>query len=334
MKRKEVFCSSLVRGFMVCVVLICISSMFSAAYGLDPCYPGSALDNAPPLTMPKKEKWLNPFNALLAVDTPYHMAHDIVSAPGAAQTMVGKFDYGAAAHKDLEYERVHAYIYGTGMTAWKYLGVYKTNRDGKIFVNITGKPVGQYMVKMVVAGDLTTTYGLLTVVAPGRKAVVFDIDATLTINDFEIAFDYLNVKNADEIYFSQNTVNLYRDMGYQVIYLTARPYWVCKDTREWLKIKGYWDSNTHFCMSNEEALFQTEQYKTNYLLYLKNTVGMQLFRAYGNATTDIAAYENAGIPKSQTFILGTHAGSDGTMPIYGDYEDHYNWLEDTLICGY
>lgn len=334
MEEKSFLKSYGLRMFLVSFVMICLSATFTTAYGLDQCYEGSALDTIPALTLPKKERWINPLNYIIASDVPYHMAHDLVAAPGVAQTMVGKFDYGPVFHKDLEYEKVYTYIYGTGMSGWQYLGVYRTNWDGKIYVNIPGKPAGEYMVKMVVAGDLSTTYGFLTVVEPGRKAVVFDIDATLTINDFEVALDYLNVKNADEFFYSPEMVTLYRDMGYQVIYLTARPYWVCKDTRQWFNSKGFPDTNTQFTLSNEESMYEKEQYKTDYLLYLKNTVGVDICRAYGNDTTDIDAYENAGIPKSATFIIGMYAGCSGTMPIYGDYEDHYQWLEDTLECGY
>ena len=45
--------------------------------------------------------------------------------------------------------------------------------------------------------------------------------------------------------------------------------------------------------------------------------------AYGNADTDIGAYDEAGIPKDITFIVGELAGTEGTMPVENlDYADH------------
>jgi len=58
--------------------------------------------------------------------------------------------------------------------------------------------------------------------------------------------------------------------------------------------------------------------------YLRNTVGLNIVRAYGNATTDIAAYADGGIPKADTYIIGEHAGEQGTQPLYNDYTYHYS----------
>jgi phosphatidate phosphatase PAH1 len=53
------------------------------------------------------------------------------------------------------------------------------------------------------------------------------------------------------------------------------------------------------------------------------TFGWVPVAAYGNATTDITAYENAGIPKDVTFIIGEYAGTSGTVAIPNDdYTDH------------
>ncbi|UUZ50999.1 hypothetical protein LP420_16115 [Massilia sp. B-10] len=65
---------------------------------------------------------------------PWHMAHDVIAKVSKAASIEAKFDYDAVLHKDLEGEKVHAYLYGTGMTQWQYLGSYQTNSDGKISV--------------------------------------------------------------------------------------------------------------------------------------------------------------------------------------------------------
>lgn len=55
------------------------------------------------------------------------------------------------------------------------------------------------------------------------------------------------------------------------------------------------------------------QAKLDQLKALQGT-GLTFIRAYGNATTDIYAYEAAGIPKSEAFIMGKHGGEGGTVP--------------------
>jgi phosphatidate phosphatase PAH1 len=57
--------------------------------------------------------------------------------------------------------------------------------------------------------------------------------------------------------------------------------------------------------------------------------GWNVVAAYGNASTDITAYENAGIPKTQTFIVGPLAGSGGTVPIDNmDFAQHIQTYVD------
>ena len=329
---------------VACCLLVLMQDRLSAFVFSDDdelvydCYAGSPLDSVPNLQLPPRESWRNWLTRLIVITqgAPYHMVHDLVVAAGQDQIIVGKFDYGIIAHKDLEYERVHVYIYGTGMSAWQKVGVYTTNSDGKIYVTIPRRGPGEYMIKMVVAGDLSTTYGFMTVLNPGRKAVVFDIDGTLTTNDFEVVKDYTNVGDASPFYYASNLVNLYRQRGYQIIYLTARPYWVVKDTRAGLKNKGFADTILHATLNNTDSFDsgETEEYKRDYLLYLLDTVEIEIVAAYGNADSDIGAYLTAGIPANHVYIIGNLAGEEGTVPINDNYYVHYNMLLPVLQCGY
>ena len=282
----------------------------------------------PALAGPAKRPFSNFWNALLSSQyKPWHMAHDTIVKAGMPATMEAKFDYDIALHKDLEGERVHAYLYGTGMSQWQYVGSYVTNRDGKIAVPLGVRPVGDYVVRFVVEGDLSSTSGYLSVVDPGREAVLFDIDGTLTINDFEAAADYLGIKTATPYYYAREVVNTYRQKGYQIIYLTARPYWVTKDGREWLNIQGIGPWHYHSNPYGDGPIPpNTQQFKADYVRYLRNTVGLNIIRAYGNATTDIGAYADAGLPKANTYIIGPNAGKDGTQAIHGEYGAHHAFV--------
>lgn len=306
-------------------------SLSSLTYA-DYCPDYGVTQAMPSAPYPAKKSFRNFGNRLLsALYKPYHMAHDQMILQGQTATVVGKFDYDLAFHKDLEGEYVHAYAYGTGMSQWEYLGRYKTDSDGKIFVPMSGKPEGDYVVRMVVEGDLSSTTGYVTVASSGRETVLFDIDGTLTLNDFEAVGEYLGVDVASNYAYAEEVVQTYVDKGYQVVFLSARPYWVGKSTRSWFANYGIVPWHTRLNPNSDNLLnLQTEQYKTNYIRYLKDTLGLNIVRAYGNATTDINAYNAAGIPKSNTYIIGSNAGKDGTQPITGSYETHYyssviNW---------
>lgn len=308
--------------------LIAIVSIFTILPATSACPDYTTAANPPYLAGPAKKSFSKFGNNLLtSFYKPWHMAHDVIVKAGSQATMTGKFDYDALLHKDLEGERVHVYLYGTGMAQWQYVGNYVTDTDGKINVPLGARPVGDYVVRFVVEGDLSATSGYLSVVDPGREAVLFDIDGTLTINDFEAYADYVGVKTATPYYYAPQVVNAYRQKGYQVIFLTARPYWVTKDGLEWLNIQkvGQWHYHSN-PYSSGPIPPNTQQFKTDYVRYLRNVVGLNIVRAYGNATTDIAAYAEGGIAKANTYIIGPNAGASGTQPIHGEYGSHHAFV--------
>lgn len=289
------------------------------------CTDYSAIDYAPTLNYPSRSGFRYFWNNWLAKDTPFHMGHDQIVQEGQGTTVIGKFDYGPVFHKDLEYEYVNAYLYGTGMNDWQSLGRYKTNSDGKIMVSVPALTEGQYQVKMVVRGDLSETTAYVTVVKPGAKAVIFDIDETLTASDLEQILDYTGIEAADARGGASELVNHYIARGYHPIFVTGRSYWYAKGSRNWLSnYLGVPDFTLRTTMSNETGLFNVAEYKAAALSNFK-AQGIDIFRAYGNASTDIEAYEAAGIPKSDTYIVGKNAGASGTQAISnGHYWDHLN----------
>ncbi|MDN3578137.1 hypothetical protein QWZ03_15325 [Chitinimonas viridis] len=294
-----------------------------AAQAACPDYDGLAAAPAAPL--PAKQSFRHVRSSVLAsVYRPWHMVHDSLVAQGQAATVVAKFDYDAALHKDLEDERVHAYLYGSGMAAWEYLGSWLTDDDGKISIGLDARPVGEYRLRMVVEGDGSVAEGNLSVVQPGRDAVLFDVDGTLTLSDFEAYADYAGLAMAEAYAQSPQTVQAYRQKGYQIIYLTARPYWVTPKARSWFAshglLDGHYRSNVY---SSGPIPPNTEQHKADYVRYLRETVGLNIVRAYGNALTDIAAYASAGLPKAETWIIGPHAGKEQTRAVGKDYQAHH-----------
>lgn len=304
-------------------VLVCLLSLPIAAFAACPDY--SAIENAPQLTSPTKQSFHHIKSRLVSmVYQPWHMVHDQIAQVGQAIQVTAKFDYGMASHKDLEDETVQAYLSGTGIDGWESLGEFTSNDDGKVTVNAGQRPIGEYRIRFVVAGDLSTVDGFVSVVEAGQKAVLFDVDGTLTTTDFEAYKDYVGLKTATPYANAINMVNAYKSKGYQIIYLTARPYWVTKDAREWFAKMGI--PTGHYRSNDYAGLVppNTQAHKTEYVRYLKNTVGLDIVRAYGNALTDIAAYADGGIAKKDTWIIGVNAGKNDTQAINTDYTAHYH----------
>lgn len=281
--------------------------------------------NPPSFSNPSKRSFRHWGNRWLSwLYRPQHMVQDAIVAQGQGATVVGKFDYDPVLHKDLEDENIKVYIAGTGISSWQYLGTYRTNSDGKIYANAGVRPAGEYRVRMVVEGDLSRADGYLSVVDAGRQAVLFDIDGTLTINDFEAAADYLGIKTASTYAYATDMVQAYADRGYQIIYLTGAPYWITRDRRAWFGNIGLQDYHYHSNPYGDGPFPpDTEDYKTDYINYLRQDVGLDIIRAYGNASTDIGAYGRAGLPTYETWIIGENAGNGGTQAIHGDYQSHF-----------
>ncbi len=294
------------------------------------CTDFETTNNTPYFHYPNKTGFRYFWNKWLSKDIPFHMGHDTIIGEGQTATVIGKFDYGAVVHKDLEGEYVKAYVYGTNMSDWRYLGKYKTNSDGKIYVDVTGLSEGHYQVKMVVTGDLSETDSYITVVKAGAKAVVFDIDETLTTRDLEQILDYTGIEAADARGGATQLVNAYVAKGYHPLFVTARTYWYAKGTRHWLRDHlSVPDATLRTTLSNHTGIFDTADYKTA-VLKEAQAAGMDIVRAYGNATTDIEGFANAGVSLNDIYVIGEHAGAMGSQAIH---EEHYwNHLADVVTA--
>ncbi len=100
-------------------------------------------------------------------------------------------------------------------------------------------------------------------------------------------------------------------------------WWVTRDGRDWLRAQGLpvWHYRTKM-YGGLPTQGGTVAHKADYIRYLREQAGLQIVRAYGNAATDVQAYAEAGLPPQQTWIIGEHAGSQGTQALGGDYLEH------------
>jgi len=177
----------------------------------------------------------------------------------------------------------------------------------------------------------TTTAGLCETELP---AIVTDIDETLTISDGEFIMQ-ISDGNYDPIEREGGSelITAYADLGYRIMYLTARSEDIVLEvtgetareaTERWLVEHGYpTDPETTLVVLAPMFVFDdtAQAYKAAALME-QQAAGWRFDYAYGNATSDIGAYAEAGIDTSVTFIIGEHAGEGGTVAVEGE-----GWVE-------
>ena len=198
-------------------------------------------------------------------------------------------------------------------TAWQTIGRTQTGDDGYYELPATGyvAPNGTPIYSMLEGdGGCSEHYDYL--LPAGAKVVVTDIDGTLTLSDNE---EFMQI--GDESYIpmmmgaADKLTQAWAAKGYTVIYMTARPMVFRNETRNWLRDLAFPIGPVITAPTVEDAAI----YKTLWLKRLVDNFGWQIVAAYGNADTDITAYNNAMIPKAQTFIVGPNGGNAGTVAI-------------------
>jgi hypothetical protein len=279
-----------------------------------------------------------------AACSPNHRGRDKIVNPGARVDLIGKFAYCALTDKDLEGEWVQTWVQGA-QCGWSLVSRKKTSGDhsstwvdgvqddgGRVFDTTSGPTTavpGSRNVTMLVEGDYSRADFKVHVWKRGTKAVVTDIDATLTTSDLQMVVSQIaNIvggRYSPPAYrCAAELMRLYAEKGYKIIYLTGRGGFLRSLTAHWLAEKGFPSGALSFMEWFMIPPGNTTQgnYKASYLADLVRSKGISLAYAYGNAVHDATAYLSAGIPRTNIFIIGKNAGSQGTGAITGDYCSH------------
>lgn len=172
-----------------------------------------------------------------------------------------------------------------------------------------------------------------------KQVVVTDIDETLTTSDAEFVQqlldpDYDPAMRAGGPELMQG----YAERGFAIHYLTARARTLvvgedtsCEQaTVDWLVGHGFpWGEGRAWLSLADELVSgeDTSAYKAA-AIGDRQDQGYTYAYAYGNAPTDIEAYAQAKIAPAETFIIGPHAGEQGTRAI--EAEDWVQHAADQL----
>jgi phosphatidate phosphatase PAH1 len=165
-------------------------------------------------------------------------------------------------------------------------------------------------------------------------AVATDIDETLTLSDGEW-LDQLADPTCDPALRpdADTLMRAYAERGYTILYVTARGEEVeLSDGRSAREATEDWLLAHDFPLV-EGALYLAEGYGVtgeSAVTYKAGVIddrtasGWTTAWAYGNADSDILAFQAAGIPDDHIFLVGELAGTMGVEPIPGEeaYTSH------------
>jgi hypothetical protein len=244
-----------------------------------------------------------------------HSSQDQIDPDGATVTLPGKFTYGVVS-ADLEDEDIRVSI--DDCTGWQELGAFATNSDGRIAVPVPAGMLpgpGVYEARFQVLGDQSTTYSFVWVLPRGTRIALTDIDGTMTQSDYELFMQMADGSHVPVAYPGAIDLTLaHAERGHVVVFLTGRPYWLSNHTRDWLADLAFTPGPFHGTDSNGEAVPSeggVGAFKRGYLQSLL-AAGYEIDVGYGNASTDIYAYLMAPLPAEDVWIIGEHAGEQGT----------------------
>lgn len=273
--------------------------------------------------------WRHGFTSPLIVHTgaPHHRGRDNFVNPGATQTVIGKIAYGLT-DKDLEDEEVDVFVQRDCGSEWEKLGTAITTTDEAPHATVEGVPSdggrvyfeipqdkqlgpGRHRIRLVVAGDGSSTDLFLDVVPRGAPIFISDVDGTLTSSENVEFVKLLEGELPDTHPGAPEALRALAAKGYRPIYVTARPEWLVQRTRDFLELHGFPPGIVHTSTSITGAGFgaSAARYKEGEIAMLAEK-GLVPAYGFGNMPSDSDAYAPIPDPTHRIFyqIDGSFTG--------------------------
>lgn len=293
-----------------------------------PCLPTLACA-APAGPVAPKRAWRHPLKSRLAsrAGAANHRGRDVFVNPGAPQTVIAKLAYGVG-DKDLEDEEVDVYVQRDCASDWEKLGTAITTGESKPHPPIEGVPhangrvyfeipaakrlgLGRHRVRLVVAGDGTSTDLFIDVVPPNTPFFVSDVDGTLTSSEHVEFVKLLTGDLPDTHPGAPEALRALAQKGYRPMYVTARPEWLVQRTRDFLDKHGFPPGIVHTSTSITGAGFGASAagFKEGELAMLAEK-GLVPSFGFGNMPSDSQAYAPIQPEEHRIFyqITGEYSG--------------------------
>jgi len=237
------------------------------------------------------EKWQRRFNRMkLRNLSANHRANDVIVLEDNAQVLSAKFSYGPLDFA-LSGEKIDIFISDSAQKSngeYQFYASELTDNNGKIKYELPldkRLPLGIYQVKMIVKCDHTYVEFYMAVLPAGTEAVVFSIDGSFAAN---ISFSGTDPKvRAGAV----DVVRYWQDLGYLIIYITARPDMQHYKVTNWLAQHNFPLGLVFFSDGlRRDPIKQKGETLKN--LVTNNSLILQA--AYGSAK-DIPMYANLGV---------------------------------------
>lgn len=276
-----------------------------------------------------------------------HRGRDMFYVDGEDQWVLAKFADGGILDTDYHGNLIHIFLLRGCEGEWEELGTAVASDDGQNptveGVEDTGGRIyfkipddkrlapGRHRVHMIVDDDHSTADQYIDVIPKGAPFFISDVDGTLTTSENEEFFDLLTGDIPEMNPFANQAFQLLVSKGYRPMYLTARPEFLYKRTREFLAVHDFPHGIVHTTLSKTGALgSEAVTYKSGELAMLAGK-GLKPIYVFGNTESDAEAYENGGIEPldHRVFYKFTDAVYGGrTIQSYGDLLDEFEALPD------
>lgn len=238
---------------------------------------------------------------------------DMFYVEGEDQWVIAKFTkWGFPLDKDIEGSPVHIFLDRGCAGEWEELGVAVTTAEGEHptvqGVDDTGGRVyfkisdadrlapGRHRLHLVVEEYWNTAEVLIDVVPMGAPIFVSDVDGTLTTSENAEAWDFLLGTLPDPHPYAAEALSLLASKGYRPMYITARPEWLDRRTREFVDVHGFPRGIIHTTLTFTGGTGDTAvAYKTEEFAMLK-AKGLVPSWFFGNKDSDATAIDTTGIP--------------------------------------
>ncbi|PAA54687.1 hypothetical protein BOX15_Mlig014849g1 [Macrostomum lignano] len=228
--------------------------------------------------------------------TANHRANDVIVTEGQSQVVTARFMYGPLDMLSLSDEIIDVHSLSQPPSGdWTYLGSGRTDSHGKLsFALPTDRrlPLGSHTLKLVARSDLTCADLNLAVVPPNTECVAFSIDGSFAASVSLMGGDP-KVRPG-----SVDVARHWQDLGYLLLYVTARPDMQLRRVLGWLARHNFPHGMLFFADGlSADAMRQ----KAACLQRLTAQTGLRLHAAYGSAK-DVPAFRAVGA--RHVFVVG------------------------------